>query len=103
MSTNLPPIGKVMNWLEASGFAVSYLYEDLVFIESNAFLVRFGESDPQEVQIHINSECDPVKAAELEELLLREAENHEIKTVKGGKFTLSQKNYEEFDLRFIAN
>ncbi len=103
MSACLPPIGKVMNWLEASGFTVSYLYEDLVFVESNAFLIHFDKSDPPEIRILTNSECDSVKAAELEALLLEEAQKHEIKPVKGGKFTLSQKNDAEIDLRFTTN
>ena len=45
MGKSLPPVGKVMNWLEAAGFTVSYLYEDLVFVESNAFLIHFDQSD----------------------------------------------------------
>ncbi len=36
MAQTFPPVDKVMNWLEASDFTVSYLYENLVFIESNA-------------------------------------------------------------------
>jgi len=100
MAKSLPPVGKVMNWLEAADFTVSYLYEDLVFVESNAFLICFGKSDPPEIQIHFNSECESAKAAELETVLLEEAIKHEIKPVKGGKFTLSQKNDEEIDIRF---
>ena len=100
MSKSLPPVGKVMNWLEAAGFNVSYFYEDLVFIESNAFLIRFGESDPPEIVIHINSDCDSVKAVELVELLLTEGHKHEIKPVLAGRFALLQKNEEEIDIRF---
>lgn len=99
MAQTLPPVGKVMNWLEAAGFTVSYLYEDLVFVESNAFLIRFEQSDPQKIMIHINVECESAKAVELEKLLLEEAKKHEIEPVKGGKFTLSQKNDEEIDIR----
>jgi hypothetical protein len=100
MAKSLPPVGKVMNWLEATGFTVSYLYEDLVFVESNAFLIHFDKSDPPEIQILTNSECDSAKAAELEELLIEEAVKHDLEPVKGGKFTLSQKNDEEIDIRF---
>jgi len=100
MAQSLPPVGKVMNWLEAAGFTISYLYEDLVFVESNAFLIHFDQSEPPEIQILTNSECDSVKAAELEGLLLTEAQKHEIKPVSAGRFTLSQKNDEEIDIRF---
>ena len=100
MSISLPPVGKVMNWLEAAGFTVSYLYEDLVFVESNAFLIHFDQSDAPGIQILTNSECDSAKAAELVKLLLIEAPKHELQPVSGGKFTLSQKNDEEIDIRF---
>jgi len=100
MTQSLPPVGQVMNWIEAAGFTVSYLYEDLVFVESNAFLIHFDKSDPPEIQILTNTECDSDKSAELEKLLLEEATRHEIEPVKGGKFTLSQKNDEEIDIRF---
>jgi len=100
MAKSLPPVGKVMNWIEASGFTVSYLYEDFIFVESNAFMICFGKSDPPEILIHINSECESAKAVELETFLLEEAQKHELKPVKGGKFTLSQKNDEEIDIWF---
>jgi len=100
MAQSLPPVGKVMNWLEAAGFTVSYLYEDLVFVESNAFLIHFDQSEPPEIQILTNSECDAVKAAELAGLLITEAQKHEIRPVSAGRFTLSQKNDEEIDVRF---
>jgi len=100
MSRYLPPLGKVMNWLEASGFKVSYLYEDLVFVESNAFLIRFEESDSQGILIYTNSRCEFSKAKELEFLLLKEAKNHQIEPVKKGQFTLSQQKDDEIDIRF---
>lgn len=100
MAQSLPPVGKVMNWLEAAGFTVSYLYEDLVFIESNAFLIHFDLSDPPEIQILTNTECNSEKSSELVTLLLEEATRHKIEPVKGGKFTLLQKNDEEIDIRF---
>ena len=100
MPKSLPPVGKVMNWLEATGFSVSYFYDDLVFVESNAFLIHFDESDPPEIQILTNTECDQVKAITLGKLLMAEAPKHELEPVFGGRFTLSQKNDEEIDIRF---
>lgn len=100
MTKPLPPVGKVMNWLEASGFTVSYLYDDLIFIESNAFLISFDQSNPPGIVIHINTECKAKQAVALLETLVNEAKKHEIEPVTGGGFTLSQKNEEEIDIRF---
>ena len=99
MQKSLPPVGKVMNWLEAAGFTVSYLYEDLLFVESNAFLIRFEPSNPHGIQIHTNTKCEPAKAIALEEILLEEAKKHEINPVAGGKFTMTQKKDDEIDIR----
>jgi len=52
----------MMNWHEAAGFRVSYLYEDLVFAESNAFLFHSDQSDSPGIQILTNTECDCSRA-----------------------------------------
>jgi len=100
MGKSLPPVGKVMNWLEAAGFEVSYLYEDLIFVESNAFLIRFESADPNSILIYTNSECETSKASELNQLLLDEAKKHELIPVIKGTFSLSQRNDDEVDIRF---
>ena len=100
MGKSLPPVGKVMNWLEAAGFEVSYLYEDLIFVESNAFLIRFESADPNSILIYTNSECETSKASELNQLLLDEAKKHELIPVIKGTFSLSQRNDDEIDIRF---
>jgi hypothetical protein len=50
--------------------------------------------------IHINIECEPAKAVDLERLLRKEAPKHGIKPVKGARFSLLEKNEEEIDIRF---
>ena len=80
-----------MNKLENECFTVSDLCEELVFVESNAFLIHFAKSYQPEIQILTNTACDSAMAAELESSLLEEATRREIEPVKGGKFTLSQK------------
>jgi hypothetical protein len=100
MAKSLPPIGKVMNWLEAAGFEVSYLYEDLIFVESNAFLIRFEPTESQSISIYTNFECDASKALELGQLLIGEAQKHELMPVLKGVFTLSQRNDDEIDIKF---
>ena len=100
MSKPLPPVGKVMNWLEAAGFEVSYLYEDLIFVESNAFLIRFDSADPNSILIYTNTDCETAKASALKQLLLEEAKKHELLPVIKGTFTLSQRNDDEIDIKF---
>lgn len=39
----LKPLGRVKDIVEAAGMTISYVYEDLVFIDHNAFLLQFTE------------------------------------------------------------
>ena len=71
-----------MNWLESACITVSYCYKDLVFVESNAFLIHFAKSDPPEIQILINTECGSDLAAVLESLLLRKPQGLKLKLLK---------------------
>lgn len=54
---HLKPLGVVKEIVESAGMAVTYVYDDLVFIDHNALLLRFTEND-HELVIHINSEAD---------------------------------------------
>jgi len=63
-------------------------------------MIHFDQSDSPEIQILTNTECDSAKAVALKKLLKAEAPKHELEPVLGGRFTLSQKNDQEIDIRF---
>ncbi len=46
-------MGAVKEVLESTGMDFSYAYEDLVFLDHNAFLLQFAEKE-SEVLIHVN-------------------------------------------------
>lgn len=59
------PLGLVREMLSGMGLTPTYAFEDLVFVEHNAFLLQFEE---ETVGLHVNAECpDP----ELEPLVRR--------------------------------
>ena len=96
----LPPLGRVINWLDAAGFTVSYTYEDLVFVESNAILIRFDQEKPDTIYLHFNIECSKPIIVDLERSLKNEAQKHNLRALRESNFALSQKNGEEIDIRF---
>jgi hypothetical protein len=61
---SLKPLGKVRELVESAGMAISYAYDDLVFLDHNAFLLQFDE-DGRTVFIHTNSEVDIGKTSEV--------------------------------------
>ena len=51
------PLGLIASFLESAGFDVSYVYEDLVFPNHNAFLLRM-ERKGEEISVFFNEESD---------------------------------------------
>ena len=72
MTSNQPvpfrPLGILKMLLETLGFEVTHCYEDLVFIEHNAFLMRM-EAKGEAVSLFFNTESDRDKRDEIEALL----------------------------------
>lgn len=96
---SIMPLGIVKNIVEEAGMAVSYAYEDLVFMEHNSFLLQFTESD-QEVLVHTNNEADEaivaVDISRLQEIAL----GYQMRFVRGEIYTLSQDDDESIRIDF---
>lgn len=50
------PLGLIKELLENTGFSVSHCYDDLIFVNHNAFLLRM-EKKGEEVSLFFNTEC----------------------------------------------
>lgn len=59
----LKPLGKLKELVESVGMGISYAYEDLVFLDHNAFLLQFGD-DGRTIFIHTSSKADTGETAE---------------------------------------
>lgn len=58
------PLGLLKELTEAQGLQITHSYEDLVFIEHNAFLFRMEEKG-EDVSLIFNVESDPDKREEI--------------------------------------
>ena len=83
----LKPLGIVKTIVEAAGMGISYVYDDLVFLEHNSFLLQFTDND-REITIHVNSEADEVTVHGDIERLQAAALNHTMQCTRGGHYTL---------------
>lgn len=87
---HLRPLGLLKELVETSGMGISYAYEDLVFLDHNAFLIQFGD-DGRTVFIHTNSEADAAETAEgISRLKKAASETNDIAIVDGIFYTLTQ-------------
>ena len=76
MTQNLFPLGKVTTVIESAKLEVSYVYEDLVFVESIPFILRFDKNDATKVYVHFNVDCEEDSRVFLEnQLMLLSKEN----------------------------
>lgn len=92
MTSNQPvpfrPLGILKMVLETLGFEVTYCYEDLVFIEHNAFLMRM-EAKGEEVSLFFNTESDLNKRDEIEALLKNEGKTHNLIISRSGTYQIT--------------
>ena len=92
MTSNEPvpfrPLGIVKTLMETLGFEVTHCYEDLIFVEHNAFLLRM-EAKGQEVSLLFNTESDVDKREEIEELLKNAGKTHNLAISCSGTYQMT--------------
>lgn len=79
---------------------ISYAYEDLVFLEHNAFLLQFSASD-KELLIHTNSEADVEGIKDSIAKLKDVAMAHGMTFRDGGRYSLTQGDDENITIEFF--
>ena len=94
----LNPLGKVKELVESVGMAISYAYDDLVFLEHNAFLLQFGEDGT--LIVHTNEEAAPGEVNESFVRLQDAAPLHQLIIVKGKIYSLSEADDNTVKLAF---
>ncbi len=94
------PLGIIKNIVDEAGMGISYVYEDLVFLEHNSYLLQFTDND-QEVLVHKNSEAEEAMVScdinRLQEIAL----SNKMRFVAGNVYLLSQDDDENIRLEFV--
>ena len=98
---SLRPLGKVKELVESIGMGMSFAYEDLVFLEHNAFILQFGENNKFLI-VHTNEEADPEELAAGLASLEKAAAAYALQIVKGQVYRLSQAGDEKITLEFLG-
>lgn len=93
------PLGLVKNVLESVGLEISFVYEDLIFLEHNGFLLQFDEEDKR-VHIHTNAEADEAMVNRDISRLIDAGHSHDLYFSKAKIYTLSQGDGEAIRLEF---
>ena len=97
---SLKPLGKVTTIVESAGMGISYAYEDLVFLDHNAFLLEFTDND-KELLIHTNSEAEEGEIKDSIAKLKNVAAAQGMAFADGGLYTLTQADDENIRIEFL--
>ena len=97
---SLKPLGVVREIVESAGMGISYAFEDLVFLEHNAFLLQFT-ADDKEIFVHTNGEADEMEIKEPIAKLKIIGLTHGLTFTVAGQYRLSQVDDENIRIEFI--
>lgn len=97
---SLKPLGVVKTIVESAGMGISYAYDDLVFLEHNAFLLQFTDND-KEILIHTNSEAEGEEIKDSIAKLKNVAAAQGVTFTDGGLYTLAQADDENIRIEFL--
>jgi len=104
MKIGLRPLPLAEEVVATTGLKVTFAYEDLVFVEHNAFLIRFNDEKPEQLYLHFNQECDEAEKPKLVRMLEAKAYSLGMQIVKSTNYSMEQiEGAEEFQVVFASH
>jgi len=100
--TDVPyrPLGLIKTALESLGFEISHYYEDLIFVNHNAFLLLM-ERRGAEVSLFFNTESTPQLREEISSSLQKAGTSVHLSITRSGTYSLIANEADAtLDLRF---
>ncbi len=95
MSTALRPLGLVKDLIESMKLDLTYAYDDLVFVEHNAFLFRFRDDEQNALDLLFNTECPADEVGSLAPLIIERGKEFGLTIAQAGAYTLTQNEEDE--------
>lgn len=94
------PLGLIKELIDTTGLNITHVYEDLVFIEHNAFILQMGEQG-EDLKIIFNTESEQEKRPEIQAELAKRAETYGLKLTNGGTYSLVEGEEDTLDIEFF--
>jgi len=94
-------LNKVKELIELMGFAISYPFDDLVFVDTNAFLIQYDDSNDNKFNVHFNTDLDLEAKNELMEQFKKAGEKKALSLEFKGLFNIKPSESEgQIDIVF---
>jgi hypothetical protein len=81
------PLGLIVSMLESVGFQMTHCYDDLLFVEHNAFLLQMGEKG-EDVGIWFNEESEVGKRSAIFDALHSQSPAYGLQLTNKGLYKL---------------
>lgn len=94
------PLGLIKELIDTTGLEITHVFDDLVFIEHNAFLLQFGEKG-EDVKIVFNTDCEEDKRPGIQEELAKRAATLGLKLTSGGTYSITAGEGENLNIQFF--
>ncbi|MCU4157138.1 hypothetical protein J1N10_14215 [Carboxylicivirga sp. A043] len=86
MSQSFRTLMPAKEFIENMGFAISYPHDDLIFIDTNAFLLRYNDARDSSFFLYFNEELNEQKQNELRSYVLQTACDTNVEIEIRGSF-----------------
>ncbi|CAK8720595.1 hypothetical protein LDFHOB_10030 [Candidatus Electronema aureum] len=94
-------LGVVKDIVEAVGMSISHVYEDLIFLNHNAFLLQFTDEN-NTLLLHSNQEASKELLRETTAPIKAAAAENGMKFLDGGSYRLTQGSGESLQIEFFS-
>ena len=96
------PLGEVRDIVQATGLDISYAYDDLVFSDHSAFILRFDNDVDKKLHLYFNSDCNTTESKVMEGRLIIAGKISGFEIVCSGLFSVGQlEEKEEIQIKFL--
>jgi hypothetical protein len=102
MAVPLRPLNRIQYVLEKLGLKITYAYDDLIFVEHNAFIIKMGERG-EDVSVYVNIDADVKEYPSIIEKLSHEGNKEELTVKCNGKFKMTDAGNEHIQIEFLEN
>ncbi|PWE00575.1 hypothetical protein [Marinilabilia rubra] len=85
---------------DATGLDIMYAYDDLIFPEHGAFIIRFNDDDDKSVFCHFHKDCTEPEEKQILTSLGKTGQLNDLRIIKGTEFEMRQKDKEQFEIKF---
>ena len=96
------PLGIAKEIIQAAGMAVTYTYDDLVFIENNPVIIQFDHKNKKNLKVYFNVDCEAAAADKIEKQLINAATEQAFTITNSGEFEMAQKKgSDEIEIKLL--